>query len=221
MSALVLSCWGQNGHQLPRWASDNSNTKLVAEAIAAAKLGKDDTLVVDVFSNSAFMGCDESGLPQRPEKGADDRYHILGTMEVATQNYLRKNLTACSPALDAANDARIIFTLLIPRYVTLQCCEDPSHIDNRGEADFETIVASASRAVRTLLEGELARRKWRASIFDPMTSFDEEEKLSNTCSSSAGLCIWGPQDGVHLTEAAYKDILDSLRGHVSEPTSCG
>ena len=220
MSALATACGSTNVLLLPRWASDQSSAKIVAEATRAAKLGKDDILVIDVFSNSAYMGCDESGLPQRPEKGADGRYHILGTMEVATQNVLRKNLAACIPALEAASGARLIFILPIPRYVTRQCCDDPSHIDNRGEADFETIVASAGMAVRTLLEAELAKRKWRAIIFDTMTSFGEEEKLSNTC-SSAGLCIWGPQDGVHLTEAAYKDVLDGLRGHLGEFDTCG
>ena len=56
----------------------------------------------------------------------------------------------------------------------------------------------------------MERRRWNAVIFDPMSSFDQEESLSGTL-SSAGIGIWTAVDGVHLTNAAYRDILDHLR----------
>ena len=43
-----------------------------------------------------------------------------------------------------------------------------------------------------------------------MTSFNHEASLADML-STAGVSIWGATDGVHLTNAAYRDILDNLR----------
>jgi hypothetical protein len=156
------------------------------------------------------MGTDADGLPTRPFRGSDGRFHIPGTLEVATGALLKKILAAAMPVVDAAGGAQLVFVLPIPRYVTQQCCADPDHIINREEADYQHVVAAAGRVVRAVLEGESEKRQWNAVIFDPMTSFCESDILSETV-SSAGIGIWSVLDGVHLTNTAYKDILDHLR----------
>ena len=70
--------------------------------------------------------------------------------------------------------------------------------------------------VRGVLKTEISERGWAASVFDPMAAFDSAAAIS-----SSGLSIWGPDDGVHLTETAYKDILDGLQGHMREPCMSG
>ena len=114
------------------------------------------------------------------------------------------------PAIEAAGEAKIVFVLPIPRYVTKPCCADPNHLQNRKEADYLDIIAATGPAVRTAVEEETDKRRWNAVIFDPMTSFSQEASLADMI-SSAGISISTVADGVHLTNAAYKDILNNLR----------
>ena len=94
------------------------------------------------------------------------------------------------PVLDVDKNAKIVFCLPIPRYVTNSCCADPAHIVNLDEDEFQAVVAGAGPAVRAVVEGELSKTNWDFSIFDPMSAFDEADSLAETV-SSAGFSIWG------------------------------
>jgi len=203
---------------LPRWAPDTDTVREIVAEIAELKLTSNDILVVDIFSNMIYMGTDEDGLAVRAFKGLDGHFHIPGILEVATKVLIKRTLVAATPAVSAAGAAKIVFVLPIPRYATRPCCTDAAHMQNRKEADFLDILSSAGPAVRAIVEGEVERLRWHATVFDPMTSFDQEETLADTL-SSAGISIWTAVDGVHLTNTAYRDILDNLRQTETESTA--
>ena len=77
--------------QLPRWASDSDTVSLITEKITELNLSANDALVLDIFSNMAFMGTDPDGLPARPHRGTDGRFHITGHLEGATTIYPRQD----------------------------------------------------------------------------------------------------------------------------------
>ena len=212
LSALAAAGGVFNDILLPRWVPDETNVKRVTDALENLSLGEDDIMIVDLFSNTAFMGTDERGIPMLPEKGEDGRFHIMGNLEVAPPSLLKRTMGMCSPILAAAK-AKIVFTLPILRYLTRGCCTDPAHITNMDEADYPHIVASAVEVVKGVLEAEISKRGLAASIFNPMAAFDSTETAAETRSSS-GLSIWGRADGVHLTDTAYKDILTHLIEHI-------
>ena len=203
---------------LPRWAPDTDTVSEIVADIAELKLTSNDVLVVDIFSNMIYMGMDEDGLAVRAFKGLDGHFHIPGILEVATKVLIKRTLTAATPAVNAAGAAKIVFVLPIPWYAMRPCCSDPAHMQNKSEADYLDILFSAGPAVKGIVEGEAERLRWNATIFDPMTSFDQEETLAGTL-SSAGISIWNAVDSVHLTNAAYRDILDNLRQTETDTTA--
>ena len=212
LSALAASSDDFNSILLPRWAPDESKVVKVVAALENLSLGEDDYMIVDIFSNTAFMGTDERGIPMLPEKGEDGRFHITGSLEVAPQSILKRSMALCSPILAAAK-AKVVFMLPVLRYLTSGCCADSEHITNREDADYPMIVASAGESVKRVLEAEITKRGLAATIFSPMAAFDTADNAAATVSSS-GLSIWGRADGVHLTETAYRDILTHLVEHI-------
>jgi hypothetical protein len=204
--------------QLPRWASDSDTVSLIAEKVTGLKLTANDALVLDIFSNMAFMGTDPDGLPARPHRGMDGRFHISGHLEGATAILLKTNLAASVPVISASNGAKVVFVLPTPRYFTSQCCSNSSHLVNRQEADFSSIVMAVSQTVKGVLEAEITKKGWPAVIFDPMSSFEVSEDPAKTASSS-GMSIWLPNDGVHLTATAYMDVHNCLQQQLTNPST--
>jgi len=215
MSALAAAGGSTTGTLLPRWASDRNSVTIIAETVANLNLGKNDVLVADIFSNMVFMGTTEDGLAVWPFRGEDGVFHVQGNLEIASASILKKNLTAILPILDVAKNAKIVFVLPIPRYVTNSCCADPAHIANLDEDEFQAVVAGAGTAVRAVVEAELTKTNWDFSLYDPMSAFDEADSLAETV-SSAGLSIWGLEDAVHLTNTAYKDVYGGLQDHIGK-----
>jgi hypothetical protein len=57
-------------------------TELI-EQLKTLNLGKLDTVVVDLLSNTAFMGTDASGLPSESVRAEGGKYHITGSLTIA------------------------------------------------------------------------------------------------------------------------------------------
>jgi hypothetical protein len=51
----------------------------------------DDKVVLDLLSNSAFMGTDADGLPSPAFAGEDGTYHIPGSLSAAPPQAIKKN----------------------------------------------------------------------------------------------------------------------------------
>jgi hypothetical protein len=99
--------------------------------------GPGDTVVLDLLSNSAFLGADSDGMPIQPFKGGDRGYHIPGSLTAAPFSVIKKALQAAVPIVEAAEGAAFILVAPTPRYVTRRCCDNPGHIDNFGGKDYE------------------------------------------------------------------------------------
>ena len=56
---------------VPGWVPGPTSVAAIKEKLSAAKPGKQDTVLVDLLSNSAFMGTDDQGLPTRPVRHSD------------------------------------------------------------------------------------------------------------------------------------------------------
>ena len=102
-----------------------------------------DTVVVDLLSNSSFMGSDKDGMPADAVK-SNGTNHFTSNMEGAPIAILKKAIGLAGPILRAASQAgKTILLVPLPRYAETKCCQDPGHISNFGEADYsDTIRAS-------------------------------------------------------------------------------
>ncbi len=63
----------------PGWVATRASLADAAAQLSSIRVTSDDTVVIDLWSNSAYMGTDEYGLPVRASKAGDGRYHIVGT----------------------------------------------------------------------------------------------------------------------------------------------
>ena len=67
------------------------NIEKVASELGSCNIKEADTVVMDLLSNSVYMGSDESGLPVRPSKSpSDGLYHVPGDLQVAPESMLKK-----------------------------------------------------------------------------------------------------------------------------------
>jgi hypothetical protein len=114
-------------------------------------LTENDTVLLDLLSNSAFLGTSENGLPSRPERGDDSRCHVTGSL--ASASYLKKVLKTCQPLAAVVGNAGTVLVTPIPQYITGKCCDDPSHLENFDDQDFEeSIIITGIDAPKFLLD---------------------------------------------------------------------
>jgi hypothetical protein len=68
----------------PGWKGTKENISKVTDYVKSANLAKTDMVVLDLFSNSAFMGTDESGMPRKAVRSpVDGKYHLVGQLQAA------------------------------------------------------------------------------------------------------------------------------------------
>ena len=199
---------------LPRWAPEKDSIAEICVRLRALRLTKADVLVLDLFSNNTYMGTDSLGMAVMPYRGEDGFYHVPGQLEIATQASLKQIWRASQPVIKEANEATLIFSLPLPRYVTGPCCGDPGHVENVAEDDYEYTLRDGQNAVRRVLEPELAKMHQSTAIFNPLDTFKSSASISSM-TSSGGISIWA-DDPVHLSKAAYQDILTSLQAAIDE-----
>ena len=207
----MASGWPSN-LLLPRWAPEQDSVAEICTRLEALRLTNNDVLVLDLFSNSTYMGTDSEGYPAKPYRGDDGVFHVEGQLGTATLALLRRVWTASLPVLAAAKEATMVFCLPLPRYVNGPCCADPGHIENASDNDFDTILREGQAATRRVLDQELAKLTNKTAIYDPLSAFKAAPSLSETV-SAGGVSIWS-SDPVHLSRAAYHDVLTSLQAAI-------
>jgi hypothetical protein len=68
---------------------------LIASRLQELQPNADDRLVLDLLSNSAFMGMDVEGVPTPATMGEDGTYYIPGSLTVAPAPAIKKILGNC------------------------------------------------------------------------------------------------------------------------------
>ncbi len=89
-----MICWSTESHPTfvdllvngikysgaPSWVATQDSLADVARKLTNLRPGPEDIVVMDIWSNSSYMGTDEFGLPCRAAKSTNDsRYHIVGS----------------------------------------------------------------------------------------------------------------------------------------------
>ena len=183
------------------------NIELVAKEIKELHLAGEDCLVVDLWSNSSFLGSDENGYPLRPTKSAvDGRYHIEGDLQVAHKGVFQRIYQDATPIFDVAHPAEIIVFFPIPRYVIGKCCERDEHISNFGTADFLDEIVGCVDLVKTATAGLRSLGKSRTlSVMDLLATTDPNRTVTERLTDPA---IWS--DPVHMANNIYVGLAGSI-----------
>ncbi len=123
------------------------------EELEGQSLNTCDTVVLDLLSNTAYMGTDVNGLPSPAERPGDVRYHIPGSLPTAPTTILKKVLEYCNILVEPIKQTNVVLICPIPLYVMGRCCSDPEHIENQKAEDFEEELADCQEQHRRVLGG--------------------------------------------------------------------
>jgi hypothetical protein len=185
---------------VPGWVPKRENIAALAEKVEKLNLNEKDCVMLDLWSNSVYLGSDEEGFPVRPSKSAvDGIYHIPGSLQVAHKGVFQRILQDCTPLLDSAANAATVILIPFPRYLTGKCCENPSHITNFGDADYREEVCKFADFVPGAVAGILSLGKTKVySLFDAIVDLDPTLTATTILADPSS---W--VDPVHLTRETY------------------
>jgi hypothetical protein len=198
---------------LPRWTPDQQVCNAIIDKLKDLKLGPADYLVLDIFSNTVYMGSNEEGLPTPAFRDDEGKYHVPGYMDVAPTAALRRLAGMGKRLAEAAGNATTVFLLPLPRYVAAPCCEDEGHVENFVADNYEDMLRSGPEEVAAAVEREMTGTNKSFTILNPTASFKGESLKALTTSNGAS--IWLLDDPVHLAPAAYAELTAAICNLVS------
>ncbi len=183
----------------------------LANKLRSLKLNSRDTVVLDLLSNSAFMGSDTFGLPTEAVRAEDGRYHIVGSLLVAPISCAKRVLQTCSPLAEALRDTGVVLLSPVPRYIHTKCCEDPSQIENFDDQDLDGEIVEGLEAFKRVLQNWGTENELMFTIIDPTMLNDTCDLPIKSRVTKDGQPLWNTKDPVHMTCAAYRDLATVIK----------
>jgi hypothetical protein len=183
----------------------------LADKLRSLKLNSRDTVVLDLLSNSAFMGSDSYGLPTEAVRAEDGRYHIIGSLSVAPISCAKKVLQSCSPLAEALRGTGVVLLSPVPRYIHSKCCEDSSHIENFNDQDLDGEIVEGLEGFKRVLQNWGSDNELLFTVIDPTMLTDTCDLPIKSRVTEDGQPLWSVRDPVHLTGAAYRDLAAVIR----------
>ncbi len=157
-----------------------------------------------------FLGTNEHGLPSEPIRGDDGRYRITGSLTSATAPFFRRALKICQPLSKEVAKTGVILVAPTPCYISGKCCNDPRHIENSNDKDFEESVVAGVEMAKSILDTWGTELGLNYVLIDPMLIANPGDLELRRRKRSAGAPLWCKRDHVHLTIDGYKDIADTI-----------
>jgi len=128
------------------------------------------------FGMGAMKNCALSpqlGLPVAAEQLlVDGKYHIIGDLQTAPRQAFTKVLKDCASILEATVATVVVLITPLPRYVRKGCCENPDHVSNIENSDYEEelqLAVSHFRAADVSLSAANSRWVLARTITPPGT----------------------------------------------------
>ncbi len=174
-------------------------------------LNPDDNLVLDLLSNSSFMGTDEEGLPTPAMVGEGGTYHIPGSLLVAPASAVTKILGNCQQIGKLGALCQQV-TLVAPilRYVTSKCCNNENHVDNYNSEEFKFEIIVGIEMQKSLLEGWATKLNLNFCLIDATELVDPVDPVLRNRQTRSGIPLWTTWDLAHLVHEAYQEMADSI-----------
>ena len=135
----------------PGWVPEPESVSELVGELNRLKVKESDTVVLDLLSNSVYMGSDASGMPAKVEKMKDGRYHLLGDLQICPESVLKRILRDCGQIFEAIKPAKKILMVPFPRYISGKCCPDQNHIENYGIESYLNEILKVSVTVKSAI----------------------------------------------------------------------
>ncbi len=196
---------------IPGFRATAATVMHVVQKLKSLNPGPEGTILLDLLSNSAFMGTDEDGLPSPSFSDGDGKYHIPGSLTAAPSAAVKKILANSNEiAKIAAGVHSVTIFAPIPRYVTEKCCPDNCHVDNFNSDDFDSDILAGLETHKKILESWAMENGLHYHIFDATELEHPAETILRNRTTSSGVPLWAPGDPVHLAPEAYREMAVAL-----------
>ncbi len=104
-------------------------------------------MLLDLLSNVAFMGTDESGLPTEA-MAEDGRYHVIGSLATVPPSVTKKNLAMRVPLVELLGLAGTVLISPVLRYIHNRCCGNEGHAENLTDPDLDEEIAMELEGIK-------------------------------------------------------------------------
>jgi hypothetical protein len=194
----------------PGFRPKEPNISEIAEELQKLNLSSRDTVVLDLLSNSAFMGTDSNGLPTETVKMTDGGYHVIGSLTVAPILCVKKTLAACVPAAGALRKTGVVLLSPVPRYMHVKCCDDQTHVENFDDPELDEEIGDSLEAYKRALQNWGMENELLFMVIDPTILTDSCDCPIKSRVTEDGVSIWSRRDpGAHdqcrLLQPGYSD----------------
>ena len=150
-----------------------------------------DCLIIQALDNSAFYCLQEDGTLSLPTRSPiDGKYHVIGELQVASEEQTKALLKLLLPLLRAVPSATVILVTCLPRYTKVPCCVDAAHTVGFGPGAADKIsfdLGQMKKHVRAFVAKE---KLGQVRIVDPVQLL-------------AGISMEGHIDLVHPPQELY------------------
>jgi hypothetical protein len=189
--------------------TEESVAELEAELREAVdNCGGNAVIIFHLYDNNVYFSAGEDGSRSLPVKSGG-KYHIPGTLEYADRHVLKKLVNTTAPLLRAGGECKKYVLSPLLRYLTLPCCDDPSHLTNRREKrKFIKTMAARNREMRDEIKDLVfGKRIKNFKVLSPnillLTGADDQEQAASLSS------LWD-EDPVHLVPGKYEVLITSI-----------
>ncbi len=179
----------------------------LADELQKLGLGNRDTVALDLLSNSAFMGTDSYGLPTEAIRAKNGSYHVIGSLTVAPISCEKNILSACTPIAEALKNTDVVLLSPVPRYMHTKCCDDPTHVENFDDPDLEEEIGESLEGYKRVFQNWGVENELFFTVVDPTLLSDSCDLPIKSRVTEDGHSIWNRRDPVHLTGAAYRNLV--------------
>jgi hypothetical protein len=223
--AALLTEAGANVHHItvPSWQPNATSTATACEELRKIEFVDKSSSII-VFYNldsSAYRAATLDGdnpqlVPARQLNGGGS-YHLEGELVITPKEIFQKILKVCLPLLQLHPDVQKLILSPSPRYWLTKCCEEPSHIPNFSQPEYEDEMFTGLANLRRVIKDfYFMQHITNLRVMNPFLVFaDVSGRTIPQEAIDAVRDIWGP-DPVHPS----LDCMDKLATKVMT-IACG
>ena len=146
--------------KLPSWRPNPGViAKAAADLEAALTDGPPTTILFQNLDGATYYARCEDGSLIPARRGADGKYHLDGELVVAPKELFLHSLKTCLPLFKAGGKEHMILLSPLPRYWRTGCCEDPEHIPNKVDEEYEDYLMDGIDSLRRQCKDFLFKNK--------------------------------------------------------------
>jgi hypothetical protein len=195
----------------PGSRAEPSTCGKISQRLTELKPDNEGPVILDLLSNSSFMGTNEDGMPLQMMPMGDGKYHVPGSLIPTTMSIIRKTLQSCDCIAAADKNSQVILFGPSPCYVIRRCCDDADHLENYNSPDYESEILGGIDSINRTIEKWASEHRLNFTMIDPTEQSEPADFPLRERVTPDGSSWWTSSDPVHLSRGGISGF--GLHGH--------